>query len=266
MRGSRPLAGGPYSGTLAYDLVVRIRRRVRRERPSRERARLPEEDRIVRRRAVLLLAYRIEAPEGALVTAFEGAPEPACLGLDACGLHGTQTLRLAPRGDDRTVVLSATGPRALLRGRRRTAVLAPLRAGRLRFDQATSTTFLDGTLTVESRRGDAPACVDERPVTPVLGFAGSAGGARLALGGGLSSASESGRTHCPGPGLAGAGAGGAIAATTVPLAALGQRELAVQLRPVAGLASGWAFAPSQPLRLRLRLEALRVLTAPEAFG
>ena len=254
--GTHGFVAGPFSGSLSYDLRMRVRRHVTAGRRAPEPAPSPGTDPAgFRPRSVLEVAYRVVAIDGTLGRSFAGARAPACEQLDACGVTGTQELRPGELDGESFLGFRASGPPAILRGRRGAAsALAALRAGRLRLEssagyQATGFT----TTAVSARREGGPVCAESRPVEVPLTSTGagdvlriSAGGQRFPLSG------QPLRTHCAGPG--GGGADVELARADVPLADLGARELQVVLAAPERIAGAWSIAPTSSVTVTLRRE------------
>lgn len=270
LSGRAPFAGGPYSGEVSSTVVLeRTSRRLADEPGSRSRpSRRSEDDGLVRAAAVNV-SLAVAGGPAVLRTGYRGAADPFCAGLDACGLTGEHLLRVAP-GRRGTLQLFAFVRASALRGRRsERAVLAALRAGRLRAGESSVSLPRRATATATARasRNGAPACSDGGEVPmPELRAEVRAGALALRLGALEFDdfALDPLRTRCPGPALSDF-AGGDLATAAVPLARLTRRRLDVRLRRPPALPGAYAVTArgAVPLSLRLRSVSVHFLRVPE---
>lgn len=186
-----------------------------------------------RRRRTLEVSYRVERVAGQVVTGVRGLADPDLCGpLDACGLMGSVTV--APRASSGEAIVSAeASARHPWRDLRRAVGLSPGRPPR----GVSTFGFVQwahdgGSVTSDLSRDGAPACTDSAPLAAggavILRFSSRA--VRAAYGDVEGAASELMSTRCPGPVLADASGGGALASAQIPLRTFGSRQVTLRLQ------------------------------------
>lgn len=252
----RSFGAGPFTVEVDSTIVVAVRRREVRRRPSpfgegeRERVR-------VRPRAVLTAVYAVRAGTSPMTMSFSGLVGRGCEVLDACGVSGTTTVGL--RGEDETrVELRASGPATLARGGGTGRAIAALAAGRLKVERIGGAETVRARLDGEVRRaGSAAVCRDGRDVDlPPLELVVRPRRARLAIGGEQYGGNTGAlRTRCAGPG---GGNDGPLAAGIFPTRDLGGERVTVPLALVAEDPWPFAVTTTATATLTLRRVSARV--------
>ena len=251
-------AAGPFAGVVISTVRVAIgRARTARSAGLPGVLRAPR-GRMRNRYWVLDLRYRIREVSGALVTDFRGLPEPACTALGACGARGTSTYRLgALRG---RIDLFAG---ARLRSRPRPPIgraLGAVRRGSLPVYADTRVSQGRASVT-ESVTSPAGTCSDslfaEQPDIDVRSNARAV--VLLLRSFELGSPGDSIRTRCQGPSQQDVLGRASLAHGSIPLAALGARQLQVRAGSTRSFSrSGYSGSRSEQLVMRLELVRARV--------
>jgi hypothetical protein len=251
-------AAGPFSGEVISTVKVAIGRA-----HAARQTRFPGVLRVGaggrKRYWVLDLQYRIKDVSGELVTDFHGLPDPACRALGACGTSGSSKYSLTGVSG-RIDLLAGT---RLRRGRQKPAVrsaLAVVKRGSL-------------PVYVDSRLWHARASVSERVTSPdgscsdslfaVQPYIDARSDERavvlLLRSFELGSPGDSLRTRCPGPSQQDVLKRASLAHGSIPLAALGSKQLEVVAgSPRTFSRRGYAGSRSGQLQLRLELARSRV--------
>jgi hypothetical protein len=187
---------------------------------------------VKRRRRILEVSYRLDQVSGQVVTGVSGLADPDLCGpLDACGLMGSVTVAPSASSGEAFVAANASA-RHPWRDLRRAVGLSPGRPPR----GVSTFGFVNwtqdaGAVTSDLTRDGTLACRDSVPLFSgggvLLRF--SRGGVRAAYGGVDLSVSDLLATRCPGPMMADAAGGGALATGTVPLRAFGARRVTLRL-------------------------------------
>lgn len=260
LSGTRAFAGGPFSGEVRSTLAIeRTSRRVR----SATRTSQEVPGQLLRRRIAFQMSYDVLRPRGTLVTRWAGGPEPFCLALDACALSGMHTLRLRPGGALGSLDVFALVPASRVRGRSRAAVVAALRAGRIRPDSIELS--FGGSMRGEATAAWAGGAVCRGETRTAPDVAGDVRGGALVLalgrGEGFGDDEDPLRTRCPGPGSADF-PGRAMATGRIPLRRLGARRLGLTLRGGRPATGAFTIARRGEIRLDLRLRRVEL----DVFG
>ena len=245
LRGDRPFTAGGFTGTVRSTLLLRLGRAHAQSTQREARGR------VVARRRVVSVTYRVARVTGSLHASLTGLPEPGCTPLDSCGATGTASLR--PRPGPRTELdLYAEAPARVPRRR----LLATLGLRRGRPDRRVIISSYAGWETggsadVRIARPGSEPCTDHI----------DAGGALLDLRRrgrtlrvrlrpySVPAAGPLARSRCGGPFTLAA----PLASGGVPLRAFGRRRLTLRLRRgETAHDDGWRVRTRSDLAIELR--------------
>lgn len=270
LRGRAPFTAGPFSGVLISTVVVRPDTRDSGQQYTATGSTpgpAVSVPRVLVERATVRL--RLTGPGGSLQSSFSGSPPPPCVPVDSCGASGT--LSLGVSGFSRTLVISGYQNVRKRVGSRK--ALADLRTGRLDVSGTAFAAPVRGTLAEVLARpgGGCRSARSEqlRLVIDQLLTGDSTDSLAVALG--SDQASDPLRTHCPGPSEVDIVSNNQDLApqqlldpATIPLRALGQRQLTITLRAPGRFSStGYTGASAGGLRLTLTPLSARGGTALE---
>jgi hypothetical protein len=222
LHGDRRFAAGGIEGTVHSSLRFRVLHpRTRHVRPRRAPDRRPARHRT----RVLSLTYVVERAAGSVRTRIRGVSDPTrCGPLDACGLAGTFTERLAGAGGRIRIVATGRADRVSAAGLRAAAGLGGGRRPRgINVYGFGGWRTPGATLTADLTRSDGEGCRDVEAVPRADLLLQFRAGRVLTQ---LSSAAD--RTRCPGPRLA--GTYDDPPQGSVPLRAFGGRRVVLRLR------------------------------------
>jgi hypothetical protein len=262
MRGSRPFAAGPFSGTVVSSVVLRPDRSgstTESSSGSGTTTGTPTHKILLER---VTLRYRLAPLTGGLEIPFSGDPEPVCALLDSCGTRGT--LLVSAAGASVPVTLTASRRVAGRVGARR--ALADLRRGRLgqpsgfamvhRLDVAETLFAADGSRCDASAQGSGVALS--------FGAPGRGSVTRVTLSG---LQQEVMRTYCPGPSTADVADSGVLGTATVPVAQLLRRQSDLMLAdPGSFDGIGYSGTRTDGIGFSMVLEGIRAGTVEEERG
>lgn len=199
--------------------------------------------------------YTLVPATGAVMVTFAGLPEPACDPLAACGAAGTldDTLNL------RRQSVSIEGERFVERPVGRSRALADLRAGRLAVSLNVFVLTLGGSLNARIEQEGSLPCEDRaaQPGIPVLVDPGRSAFGIAVTGGYYDEGTPEDllRTRCPGPDTADILGLRSLGSGSIPYAALGSRNLMVQLiKPHSFVSDDYSGGWDGSLLLRLKLK------------
>lgn len=229
LSGTRPFAANGFAGTALSSIKLRLGRPRNALTPSaRSTARQPP----AYAPRTVIAVYQVERVAGTIVTSFTGGAEQSvCAPLDTCGASGS--VRLTPLVSSGRATFAAYGPARRVSGRDLRAALG-LRPGP-RAPSITASGVADwnrdlGSAAESFTDGDGAACSDTLPLAG--GFITFWVGPRRVFatyGRGSGAGLDPLRTRCPGPSIADAAEGHALATGSVPRAAFHRRRVVITL-------------------------------------
>src|SRR4051794_12000011 len=243
LRGRAPFASGAFSGEVVSTLTLRTHREAAGTETTTSTGSSPPDTPTRKARlGALIASYAVTAFKGDAGFGFTGSDESTCFVYDSCGLVGDLTLH--PDLSAGSVFFDSY--RSIRAGRKETlgSALRALRAGKTRVDadgqlgssdEDSSEIKTTLPLTESALPARGAECSDTGAFPePYLEMKRSARGLALRLTGSGNSAPDPLRTRCPGPARDDLGA---LAAGSIPFAAVGRPQIEVTLRPSKGFSA-----------------------------
>ena len=254
-----PFRSGRFSGRIVSTLRLHVGRGRTSPGIQVEIPGTPASERPLARVAELHAVYRVSRFAGRFATTFRGLGEPACSGVDACGVSGAAEWAIQSRGGIVAIDAAALvrpSDRGL-RGLR--AALARGKGGDGFLDGRAELRHETGTTSVRLDRAGGAICKDSKStLPPFLWVRGGRRGLSLLLGSPVvfPMGPDPLRAGCPGPTRAAVASHRSLAFAPLPLAAVGRRRIEVPL-VAGGKFDDGAYRGAWGSRFTIRLERVK---------